>query len=457
MIPVLTPEEMRAVDAAAPEPLEELISRAGAAVARVAVRMLGGTYGRVVNVIVGRGTNGADGREAARRLVARGVKVSVWEAASCPAVLPPSDLVIDAAYGTGFRSGAERSWRAPDAGGALVLAVDIPSGVDALTGDASGSIVLRADRTVTFQALKPGVMFGDGPSLAGVVDVVDIGLDVSQASVHAVEKSDVAVWWPRREVDAHKWKSAVKVIAGSRRMPGAAQLCAAAAARGGSGLVSLSTPGGCPDARPEVVRQEIPATDFAAAALCDIARFSSMVIGPGLGREERVAESVRQCVAEAGLPIVIDGDAIAAVASHASGAEGLVRQRDCPTVFTPHDSEFAVLTGASPGADRVAAVRSAADLLGAVVLLKGSTTVVTAASSPDVWLISNGDERLATAGTGDVLAGLIAAALAAGVEPARAAAASAWLHASAANLGPRAGLLAGDIVELLPAAIAGLS
>jgi ADP-dependent NAD(P)H-hydrate dehydratase / NAD(P)H-hydrate epimerase len=457
MIPVVTPEEMRAIDEAAPEPVDELIRRAGAAVARAAVAMLGGTYGRVVHVIAGTGNNGADGRDAARRLAARGVKVRVYEAASCPKSLPRADLVIDAAYGTGFRPDPRRPWVAPVVGDALVLAVDVPSGIDGLTGVSPGSGVLRADRTVTFQALKPGLLFGDGPRLAGRIDVVDIGLDVSSVPVHLVERCDIAEWWPRRAVDAHKWQSAVRVIAGSTAMPGAAQLCTAAAARGGSGFVSLSTPGSWPDTRSEIVRHEIPLTDFATEALTDIARFASMVIGPGLGRAAGVVDAVRRCIGEADLPIVIDGDAIFAASSGSGGAGSLLRQRSHPTVLTPHDGEFGVLTGTRPSADRIGAARAAAADLSVTVLLKGPTTVVASASSLDVWLVDNGDDRLATAGTGDVLAGLIGCALAGGVEPGQAAAAGAWLHAAAANLGPRTGLLAGDIVELIPAAIAGLS
>ena len=126
MLPIVTPEEMAAIDAAAPVPSHVLVERAGAAVSWAALRMLGGTYGRTVNVLCGKGNNGADGRVAARHLAAKGVRVRVFEVSSCPAVLPPSDLVIDAAYGTGFRG----TWSPPDVGDAPVLAVDIPSGVD---------------------------------------------------------------------------------------------------------------------------------------------------------------------------------------------------------------------------------------------------------------------------------------------------------------------------------------
>ena len=452
MIPIVTPEQMAAIDAAAPEPVDELIDRAGRAVASEALTMLGGAYGRVVNVIAGGGNNGADGRTAGAALSRRGVKVRIIDAASSVPVLPPCDLVVDAAYGTGFRG----TWTAPevsalDGGRPLVLAVDIPSGVDALTGSADDG-VLPADRTVTFQAMKPGLLFGDGKRLSGEVVVVDIGLDVSSADQHVVEASDVARWWPQRAADAHKWKGAVRVVAGSPGMLGAGQLCAAAAARSGAGLVMLSSPGADPLARSEIIQRPVAEDGFDLAVLGDIDRFGALVVGPGLGRQEPVLIGARRLIAEAMVPVVIDGDGIFATAWSADGAGSLVRARGLPTVITPHDGEFALLTGSAPGADRVAAARSLAGDLGCTLLLKGPTTVV---AEPDgsVLVVDHGDQRLATAGSGDVLAGMIAALLAADVPPDRAAAAAAWVHAEAARRGPRRGLLAGDIVDSIPEAL----
>jgi NAD(P)H-hydrate epimerase len=455
VIPIVTPEEMGAIDAAALEPVEELIDRAGRATARVALDMLGGTYGRVVNVLAGGGNNGNDGRTAGRYLERRGVKVRVIDAAMRPPMLPPCDLVIDAAYGTGFRG----DWIAPGiestrGGRPLVLAVDIPSGVNALTG-AAGPGVLAADRTVTFQAVKPGLVFGAGRELAGHVDVVDIGLDVSSATQHLVEATDVAAWWPNRAADAHKWHGAVRVIAGSAGMLGAGRLCAEAAARAGASLVTLSSPGIDPQARGEIIQRQIPATDFQQDVFGDLDRFRALVVGPGLGRAEGTISSARALIGEATLPVVIDGDGIFAAAWSADGAGPLLRQRGRPTVITPHDGEFALLAGHAPGPNRVADARSLAADLQVVVLLKGPTTVV-ASPHGDVLVVDHGDERLATAGSGDVLAGMIGALLAAGLDPERAAAGAAWLHADAALRGPRRGLLAGDIVDLIPAAIGSL-
>jgi NAD(P)H-hydrate epimerase len=455
VIPIVTPQEMAAIDAAAPEPVEELIDRAGRATARVALDLLGGAYGRVVNVIAGGGNNGNDGRTAASYLERRGVRVRMIDAAMRPPVLAPCDLVIDAAYGTGFRG----DWtapvvRSPTGDRPLVLAVDIPSGVNALTGEA-GPGVLAADRTVTFQALKPGLVFGAGRELAGAVEVVDIGLDVSSASQHLVEGTDVAAWWPTRSADAHKWHGAVRVIAGSPGMLGAGRLCAEAAARSGAGLVTLSSPGIDPDARSEIIQHRIPASGFEREVFDDLDRFRALVIGPGLGRDEGTIASARTVIAEATLPVVIDGDGIFAAAWSADGAGALLRPRVRPTVITPHDGEFSLLAGRTPGADRVAATRALAADLGVVVLLKGPSTVV-ATSSGEVLVVDHGDERLATAGSGDVLAGMIGALLAAGLVPERAAAGAAWAHADAARRGPRRGLLAGDIVDLLPATLGAL-
>jgi ADP-dependent NAD(P)H-hydrate dehydratase / NAD(P)H-hydrate epimerase len=454
MIPVVTPDEMRAIDAAAPEPVDELIRRAGAAVAREAIDMLGGTYGRVVNVIAGRGNNGADGRDAARRLAARGLQVRVFEAAACPPELPAADLVIDAAYGTGYRPDPDRPWRAPSIGAAAVLAVDVPSGIDALTGIA-GSGVLSADRTISFQALKPGLLFAGGATLAGGVTVADIGLGTDHIACHLVEQRDVAGWWPTRSTDAHKWQAAVKVIAGSPGMPGAAELCTAAAARGGSGLVSLSAPGCRPRTRSEIVQHAIPAGGFCAEALSDIGRFGALVIGPGLGRDDQTLTATHACIGEAPVPVVIDGDALFAASWSGDGAGPLCRGRELATVLTPHDGEFGFLTGDCPGDDRIAAALAAAAEFDSTLLLKGPTTVV-ASPSGRVLLVDRGDQRLATAGSGDVLAGLIGAALAAGIESSVAAAAAAWLHGAAAALGSEEGLLAGDIVDLIPQAIGAL-
>ena len=442
MIPVVTPEEMQAIDAAAPESVDVLVERAGAAVARSALRMLGGGYGRRVVVVAGKGNNGADGRAAARRLRARGVRVTVIEAADAPEVLPSCDLVIDAAYGTGFRG----EYDAPSPDGAPVLSVDIPSGVDGSTGEA-GDAAVRAQSTVTFAALKPGLLLGAGWDRSGRVEVVDIGLDVGSARAHVVEPHDIARWLPPRDRDAHKYCAATYVVAGSPGMLGAALLCTRAAMRAGSGYVRLASPGVQAADLPvgEHVGRTLPAEGWDADVLDDLGRFSALVVGPGLGRDEATLAAARRLVERSPVPVVVDGDGLRAVPS------------TLPThvVLTPHDGEAAHLLGRAPGADRFGGTRQLAASTGATVLLKGSTTIV---AEPDgrALVAALGDARLATAGTGDVLTGVIAAFLARGVSPARAAAAGAVVHALAGHLGSPHGLVAGDLPDLLPAVLSAL-
>lgn len=437
MIPVLTPEEMREVDAAAPDPVDVLVARAGAAVARSAVRLLGGTYGRRVTVVAGKGNNGADGRAAADILARRGTRVLVVDAADAPAALPACDLVVDAAYGTGFRG----EYRAPDAGGAPVLAVDIPSGVDGLTGEA-GDGAVRAGHTVTFAALKPGLLLGAGRDHAGVVEVVDIGLDVSAARAHLVDDGDAALL-PRRPRDAHKWQSAVFVAGGSAGMAGAAVLAGRSALRAGAGNVRLGVPGASVEQLPpsEMVNMALPAEGWAAPVLEAAQRCRSLLVGPGLARRDSTVAEVRRVLAEAAMPVVVDADALPAVDGPVAGAAA--------RVLTPHAGEYRRLCGRPPGPDLLADARALAARTGAVALLKGPTTVV-AGPDGDVLLVASGGPRLATAGSGDVLAGVIAAFLALGVEALPAAAVGAHVHGAAAALGPSWGLLAGDVAELLP-------
>ena len=458
----MTPEEMGAVDAAAPEPTDVLIGRAGAAVARAALDLLGGAYGRRVVVVAGKGNNGADGRAAAARLTRRGVRVEVLDAAALPAALPPADLLVDAAYGTGFRG----EWTPPPAPpGAPVLAVDIPSGVDGLTGEVHGS-PWTADRTVTFAALKPGLVLGDGPGLAGTVELVDIGLDTSAARAHRVEPADVAGWLPDRAHDAHKWRAACWIVAGSPGMTGAAHLAARGAQRAGAGYVRLSTPGldRDPGAPTEVVGIDLPEEGWASVVLDQVDRIAALGVGPGLGRGDAAAEAVRALVGEADRPpMVVDGDGLTALADDVDGALTAPRARPGadatlgrPTVvLTPHDGEMARLGGDAGAADRFAAVRALAARRHAVVLSKGSPTVV-ADPHGRIAVVTSGDARLATAGTGDVLTGILTSLLAQGVAPFEAAAAAAHLHGRAGALAWRRGLVAGDLAVHLPAALAEL-
>jgi NAD(P)H-hydrate epimerase len=444
VLPVVMPEEMAAIDREAPEPVEVLIERAGAAVARAALEMLGGGYGRRVVIVAGKGNNGNDGRAAAVRLRRRGVRVTVLDAAAAPAGLPRSDLVIDAAYGTGFRG----EYVAPDPAGVPVLAIDIPSGVDGLTG-AAGDGAVRADRTVTFAALKPGLLLQPGRALAGRVEVADIGLDCSRAAARLVEAADVAGWLPRRPIAAHKWQAAVWVVAGSPGMTGAAVLACRGAQRAGAGYVRLSAPGvepGETGAPVEVVGVALAQKGWSHEVVVGLNRFKALIVGPGLGTGEATADDVRSLVRGArDSPMVVDGDGLTALAGASNGL-------DASTVLTPHDGEYERLAGRPPGADRTAAARELATASGATVLLKGATTIV-ASPDGDVLVTTTGRPSLATAGTGDVLSGIIGALLAQGVEPLQAAAAGAWLHGRAGALGPARGLVARDVADHHPAVI----
>ncbi len=435
MIPVVTPSEMAAVDAAAPEPVEVLVDRAARAVARIAVQMLGGTYGRRVTVLAGPGNNGADGRVAARHLERRGIRCRVVDAVDPPATLPAADLVIDAAFGTGLA----RPYDPPALpAGARVLAVDIPSGVDGLSGQLRGS-PWAAERTVTFAALKPGLVLEPGRSLAGEVTVVDIGLDVGEVRVHAVTDADMAPLVPRRDPDAHKWRAGLRIVGGSPGMTGAASLAARAALRTGAGIVELCMPGGSGSEGPtEAVGRPLPRHDWATEAAKGLdGRVRAMLVGPGLGRDEPASVVTLLGV---GIPLVLDGDALVPEIVDA------LRERPQPTVLTPHDGEWARL-GGSDDADRIGATASFAGTLGVTVIRKGSTSIV-ADPTGEARVVTSGSAALASAGTGDVLAGMTVALLARGLPAFDAATVAAHVHGRAGReLGE--GLLAGELVDAI--------
>ncbi len=328
-----------------------------------------------------------------------------------------------------------------DPHGAPVLAVDIPSGVQGLTGEAAADAV-HATATVTFAALKPGLLFHPGRALAGAVAVADIGLDCSSATAHLVEASDVVSWLPPRAADSHKWRAAVWVVAGSAGMGGAAALAAGGAQRAGAGYVRLSSPGldaGGP-VPVEVVRTPLPHAAWDGEVLEGLSRFKALVVGPGLGTMPLTAPCVQRVVLESAVPTVVDGDALTLLGRDVSSWTHPL------TVLTPHDGEYERLTGHAPGADRIDAARELARMANATVVLKGATPVV-ADNEGRALLVTAGDARLATAGTGDVLSGIVGALLAQGVHPLRAAAGGAWLHGRASSFGHRRGLVASDLLD----------
>jgi NAD(P)H-hydrate epimerase len=316
---------------------------------------------------------------------------------------------------------------------------------------------MPATATVTFGALKPGLVMQPGRGLAGNVHVVDIGLDIARASdvdprlLAVVDADDVAQWIPGRVPNAHKWNTGVRAIAGSKGMPGAARLACAAAYRAGAGIVHLSGIGLAVDheAPTEVVYRHLPDAGWVGSALSDIERFAAVLIGPGIGRGDELVGDFIEFVTRCPRPLVIDGDGLQLLGASRDGKQGdaasVIARRTAPTVLTPHDGEFSSLVGHEPSRDRIAETREAASHLGAVVLLKGPTTVV-ADPAGESLLVDVGDARLATAGSGDVLTGVIAAYLARGAQPLQAAAAGAFTHATALSVLPDDGVIASDLI-----------
>jgi NAD(P)H-hydrate epimerase len=492
MEPILTPAEMAEADRrtiAAGTSAETLVGRAGRAVARAVLADLGGAYGRRVVIVCGKGNNGADGRVAADALRARGVRCDVFDLeagidrARAQRVIDRADALVDAMYGTGFRGVLEgdAAWFA-DATGEVevpVIAVDIPSGVDGTTGAAEGSTVW-ANHTVSFAAWKPGLLAEPGRSWAGDVTIADIGIDLGPAAedprLALVASSDAAAWWPTRDADAHKWSvGPLMVVGGSPGMEGAPTLAAMAALRAGSGIVWAATPTPAPagwgapvpagaelvgragedldDGVPfgvEVVHLALASSagslDDAGvdAVLAAAGRFGALVVGPGLGTAPSIGSAVRRLLAECDRPLLLDADALNALAGDPAPLADRAAAGLAPVLLTPHDGEFARLAG-PVGPDRVAAARRLAAATGATVLLKGPTTVI---ADPDgrALIADAGGPWLATAGSGDVLSGIAGSLLAAGLPPLRAAGAAVWMHGDAADLARHTSLVAGDIV-----------
>ena len=427
--PVLTVGEMQAVDARAlrTSDLGVLVARAGWAVAVRALALLGGAYGRRVVVVAGRGNNGADGKVAAALLAARGARVRVVEAGTVERI-GRCDLVIDAAYGTGFRGEyrAPRSSRAPRSWPSTSLPA-----WPAIPGRPRGSPGRPTPRSPSWPASRDSSR-ATGSSWPGTWWWPTSGCPSPNRDIRLAEDGDLTEVLPPRPRDAHKWQAAVLVVAGSPGMTGAAGLAARAAYRAGAGMVRLGVPGADPADAPasEAVSVTLPAHGWAAPALEVAARCRVVVVGPGLGREAVTAVEVRRLVAESPVPVVVDADGLFAL--------GRV-DRDpvaarSPVVLTPHDGEYELLVGERPGADRVAAARRLADRARTTALVKGSTTAV-ADPAGRVVLATAGSSRLATAGTGDVLSGVIGACVARGAPVLEGAGVGAHLHGRAAGRG----------------------
>ena len=438
MLPIVTPVEMGKLDAADSRSIEELIELAGWHVARKARAMLGGVYGRRVTAIAGPGKNGADAHVAARVLADWGVAVET--------VTPDSnqrlggDLIIDGAFGTGV----DRPYSPPlVVAGTPVLAIDIPSGVDGLTGESHGS-PLPALQTLTFEAFKPGLLLQPGAALSGHVEIVDLDLGSAVADAGLFVRDDARRLLPRAQPSDHKWKRAVWVIGGSPGMHGAPQLAATAVLKSGGGMAWCSVPGdSAASAASEVVFSSLDGAGWHEQVLAQAQRFGALVIGPGIGRADETAVGVRRVVASSPTPVVVDGDALRLL-----GDSPRLRP---DVVLTPHGGEFEALAGRRPGPDRFAETRQLAVELNATILLKGPLTIVADPTGAAI-AVNHGDARLATAGSGDVLAGMIGSYLAAGLGPANAAALAAWVHGEAGRSQSRVGMVASDLLAGLPLA-----
>jgi NAD(P)H-hydrate epimerase len=491
---LLSPAQMGAADRAAPAAGVSgirLMESAGAAVARAIRARWTPTP---VRVLCGPGNNGGDGFVVARLLRDAGwpVRVALWgergalrgdaaEAAEAwtgpvepavPACLDGAGLIVDALLGAGLSRAPAGDLRtlidAVNAAAAPVCAIDVPTGLDGAGGHCPGAAV-RADLTVTFCRRKPGHLLLPGRALCGALVCADIGMPdaalapiVPEAHANHPDLWSDAFPWPR--TDGHKYRRGHALVVGGERMPGASRLACLAAARIGAGLVTLATPPAAwaiqAGALTSVMVESLPPDGALDQALEDPRR-NALLIGPGLGRAPQGRRQVLDLLA-AGRPCVLDADALSVFADQ---PETLLAALHGQCVLTPHEGEFARLFDAArDGADAAQSAardgkprraRAAARRCGAVVVLKGADTVI-AAPDGRCAINDNAPPTLATAGTGDVLAGCVTGLLAAGMPAFEAACAAVWLHGLAADrLGP--GLLAEDLPGALPGALAVLA
>ncbi|HEU4424057.1 MAG TPA: NAD(P)H-hydrate dehydratase [Pilimelia sp.] len=467
--------DIRAAEEALMKTLPEgtLMQRAATGLARRCGLLLadtGGAYGARVLLLVGAGNNGGDALYAGALLARRGAAVSALllvpervhagglaelQAAGGSIVTEPpatTDLVVDGIVGIGGKGGlrepaasvvAELAGETSRTGDRpLVVAVDVPSGVDVDTGDVPGQAV-TADVTVTFGCLKPALVVGPAAAHAGHVELVDIGLGPflrGSPALRVPERADIAQWWPRLCAASDKYsRGVVGIAAGSATYPGAAVLSTAGALAGPAGLIRYA--GGAAEQvlthHPQVI---------ATKRVGEAGRVQAWVCGSGLGTDSRATTELRSVLA-APVPAVLDADAITMLVDGKLAND--LRGRDAPLVVTPHDREFARLAGEAPGADRVAAAQRLAVWLNGVVLLKGDRTIV-ATPSGEAWVNPTGSPVLASGGTGDVLGGLLGSLLAARLSPLRAAVAAAYVHGLAGRYAARGGpVTATDVAAAL--------
>ena len=456
-----TAEEMRAAEQrypGYPDSMRELMQRAGEQAALVALDAF--HEARRWTIVCGGGSNGGDGRVMGDALRRAGHEVRIVEAKSDDRELGDPDVLVDALFGTGFsgepRPEAARLIERMNALAAARFAIDLPSGVDASTGEVAGAAV-RATATVSFHGRKVGLEVAPGRFHAGTVFLADIGLEPIETE-HRLVRPEVLRQVPRRRPEDNKYTAGhALVVGGSRGLTGAPSLTAAAVLRADAGYVTVAAPESTlpvfEQRLLEAVKRPLPEADgLVAAGAADVVaelaeKATALALGPGLGRGEGPQEIVRRVLREVELPAVVDADALFELEPDDWPA---------PRVLTPHAGELARLLGresAWVNAHRLAAVRETAERFGCVVLLKGADTLV-AAPGQGVLVSARGLPSLATAGTGDVLTGIIAAFLAKGMEPRLAAAAGAAAQQLASiEAAHRSGLIASDVIAALPRAL----
>jgi NAD(P)H-hydrate epimerase len=433
--PLYTSEEMRAAEAG--HDVDAMMQRAGAGVAEELMRRF--PDARRIALHAGGGANGGDGRIAADILRSQGREL----------VDDRPEVVIDALLGTGLkgapREETSRLIEQINASGVPVLAVDIPSGVNASTGEAAGAAV-QADVTVTMHGPKVGLAVAPGRFHAGGVVVADIGLEPAETA-HRLVTEEILDRVPAKTGRDTKYTAgSVLVVGGSRGMSGAAALCARAAFRADAGYVAIAAPA---ESLPVLETLVLEAVKRPLEQVFDaVGRATALALGPGLGRGDEAKALVRRLLAETDIPAVVDADALYELEPF---------ERAAPTVLTPHSGELGRLLGEQSSwvdSHRLEALARAVERFGCVVLLKGADTLV-GAPGEEVLVRDANTPGLATAGSGDVLTGIVAAFLSKGLGARLATAAAAAAQARAASLATRPrGLVASDVIEALPDALA---
>ncbi|MEG6586820.1 NAD(P)H-hydrate dehydratase [Dendrosporobacter sp. 1207_IL3150] len=510
---IATASEMREIDHKAINefgiPEIVLMENAGVEVVKTIETMIGSLANKKICVFVGKGNNGGDGLVASRHLSNQGAKVKVfllgginelqgaakinydilckmgidivevanerdWDKMKIASAF--ADCLVDSLLGLGYKGELSSSMKKTigiiNEAHKPVVAVDIPSGVNADTGQIATSAV-KASYTMTFGLPKPGLLLYPGASFAGEILVSDIGIpnclltDVNIRQ-NLITVSDVRAKMIKRLPDAHKGNCGkVLVLAGSKGLTGAAVLTSTAALRSGAGLVTLAVAETLHDILETKLTEvmTVPLPDLgngsigkeALESILEIAKKCDVLaIGPGLGTHEETKTLVQEIILQSDIPLIIDADAITAIAS----CGDILTKASALPVITPHPGEMSRLIGLSPdevNQDRIYVARQAAELFGSIVVLKGARSIV-AFPDGEVYINISGNAGMATGGTGDVLTGIISAMVAQGLDSHTAAIIGVYIHGLAGDIAAKSGmigLLAGDIINSIPSALHG--